>query len=408
MGIHELNKEGKEASCRTNTNCTEHILSSAVEEEVYQGLRKKEATSTERICSAVENAISPCIATQIVNARIVRRMCRLFKVNSSFDAFYSNFSSTVSLQLKRPSQHFVVGRVSFDAFYSFTPVKTFKSTLRPDADIEPDIYGRKMNRFIDIAYSSQLKHNLNIDPYVQMLVKRLQIIQEKTKQNVINNQIKSKAFFDRGKSPINFVEGSKVWLLNRRRRVGENPKFYQKYVGPFIVEKNEGYNRYLLKDINTDKPFKYTVNGNSLKKFYDVDQDKNDKQQSAVDLTTRIIKEVINKTVLKPVKYLVKYTNNEEEWLDKHIVPQSLINDYHFSKHYHFRIILLLIGIANAYDDKEFLEHGVKFHTLGQFHVKIILRQKKSQEQHKEDYSEITNVKLHNNPTTLLILHQRN
>ncbi|ESO00194.1 hypothetical protein HELRODRAFT_176028 [Helobdella robusta] len=89
MGIHELNKEGKEASCRTNTNCTEHILSSAVEEEVYQGLRKKEATSTERICSAVENAISPCIATQIVNARIVRRMCRLFKVNRNLQNIHS-------------------------------------------------------------------------------------------------------------------------------------------------------------------------------------------------------------------------------------------------------------------------------------------------------------------------------
>ncbi|ESO03030.1 hypothetical protein HELRODRAFT_173891 [Helobdella robusta] len=87
-GVHELEEEGKEVSCRTYANCTVHLLSSAVEEEVYQGLREKDATSTERICFAVENAISPCIA--ITNSK---------RENLSAVPFYATFFSDDQIEV---------------------------------------------------------------------------------------------------------------------------------------------------------------------------------------------------------------------------------------------------------------------------------------------------------------------
>ncbi|ESO01768.1 hypothetical protein HELRODRAFT_160928 [Helobdella robusta] len=106
QGVHELEEEGEEVSCRTYANCTVHLLSSAVEEEVYQGLREKDATSTERICFAVENAISPCIA--ITNSKRENRsryiiylkckfeMCRLFKIRHKKGKRLANFYEVVT------------------------------------------------------------------------------------------------------------------------------------------------------------------------------------------------------------------------------------------------------------------------------------------------------------------------
>ena len=74
-------------------------------------------------------------------------------------------------------------------------------------------------------------------------------------------------------------------MLNRHRRIGENPKFYRKYIGPFNIEKQDGFKRYILKDLKTNKLLKYTVNGNFLKKYFDenTDQRKNETESKIID-----------------------------------------------------------------------------------------------------------------------------
>jgi len=193
-----------------------------------------------------------------------------------------------------------------------------------------------MNKYIEIKFASQLKCNLNLDPYVESLIERLQIIQAEAKDNILVAQMKSKSFFDQGKQTLNFDEGTKVWLLNRRRKIGENPKFYRKYIGPFIIDKNEGHNRYLLKDITTNKPFKFTVNGNSLKKYFDHDLSDNttnyNTQTNTHQNNHKSIDKIIDKSKTKPFKFLVKYTDDSSEWMTQNEIPQTLIDDYYFKQ----------------------------------------------------------------------------
>ena len=193
-----------------------------------------------------------------------------------------------------------------------------------------------MNRFIDIEYATKLQQTINIDDYVESLIERLKIIHEEAKQNIANNQLKSQTFFNRNKQIINFDVGSKVLLYNRHRKIGENPKFYRNYIGPFIVERNEGNNRYLLKCCKTNKIMKHTVNGNSLKKLKVNFEDNNDeyttRHTQIPKTTSKTITDIIDSSNTKPLRYLVRYDDNGTEWKDKHTIPQTLVDKFN-TKH---------------------------------------------------------------------------
>ena len=52
--------------------------------------------------------------------------------------------------------------------------------------------------------------------------------------------------------PLLFVEGDLVWLLNKRRRKGENPKLQPRFIGPYrVVEARANQNRQTRAEFST-------------------------------------------------------------------------------------------------------------------------------------------------------------
>jgi len=83
---------------------------------------------------------------------------------------------------------------------------------------------------------------------------------------------------------------------------------------------------------------RYTVNGNSLKKFYyneeEQNHDEDDENQTIIEpphvtsTSDKKIEEILEISKHAPIQYLVKYVDNTTEWKDKQSIPEYLIRKF--------------------------------------------------------------------------------
>ena len=84
------------------------------------------------------------------------------------------------------------------------------------------ITGRRMKTGIDWEYAQTLEKKEDVDEYIKSLISQLQVIHEATKANNDENEARNKRYYDKGNVEPNFKIGDKVWMLNRKKKQGEN------------------------------------------------------------------------------------------------------------------------------------------------------------------------------------------
>ena len=136
--------------------------------------------------------------------------------------------------------------------------------------------GRKLNFFVDHDFLAKQDLPRNVESYVQDMIPRLKLFQEQVKLNVAGSKMTAKKFHDRNATDhtLVFKLGARVWRLVQNKRVGFNPKLSPRWYGPFfIVGFGEYPNSYKLRHAISDKPVKFTVNGEHLKLCIDHSED---------------------------------------------------------------------------------------------------------------------------------------
>lgn len=79
--------------------------------------------------------------------------------------------------------------------------------------------------------------------------KSVEEIREEANENIVNNQVYNKKYYDRGVvKEKKFLKGDLV-LIKGRKIVGQKSKLYGKFKGPYIVEKVLDKDRYLVTDL---------------------------------------------------------------------------------------------------------------------------------------------------------------
>jgi hypothetical protein len=89
--------------------------------------------------------------------------------------------------------------------------------------------GRELRLPDQLLSHPPLEDNVPQAKYVQNMLRRLQEVHEALSEQQIQLRQEGQ------EEPLLFAEGDLVWLENRRRRKGENPKLQQKFVGPYYV-----------------------------------------------------------------------------------------------------------------------------------------------------------------------------
>lgn len=118
--------------------------------------------------------------------------------------------------------------------------------------------GRELRLPDQITCHPPLPDQLPVHAYAQALKERLEEVHHTLREE--QTQIRT----DEGEEPTTFAPGDQVWLLNRRRRKGENPKLQPKFVGPFEIEEAYHNHTYLIMRHGQ----RSVQNGCNLKPYY--------------------------------------------------------------------------------------------------------------------------------------------
>ena len=131
------------------------------------------------------------------------------------------------------------------------------------------LFGKEMNLPIDTSLIPKTSMGLDAQTYFENLLRRLNVAKEITGSSMKIAQEKSKARHDKNAKDPGFKIKDKVLLKNARVKVGQCPKFAEKYLGPFYITDLGPSFTYKLVDCNTHEPLKGLVHGTRLKRYND-------------------------------------------------------------------------------------------------------------------------------------------
>ena len=224
---------------------------------------------------AMSSILTDCAAN--LTSQIMKSLCAIFKIKHVTTSAHSQRTNSACEQLNRTvlqalRVHCPENQGNWTSclkalLLSYRTTPGVNSTLYSPAEI---LYGKKLNHFIDVEYAARSDLPKDVEGFVAGMRPGLKIIQDAAKQNTLLSQERSKSIYDKRAKEPHFYVGQKVWRRNFKRRVGQNPKFYKKWEGPyFIVGLGDYPNSFKLRHVRTDAPVKFTTSGNDLKPFID-------------------------------------------------------------------------------------------------------------------------------------------
>ena len=100
--------------------------------------------------------------------------------------------------------------------------------------------GRELRLPDQIQFSPLDKQHQSTQEFVQEVQKRLSQVHDMLREEQCTNRQE-----DQEEPPL-FAERDQVWMVNKRRRKGENPKLQAKFLGPYEVIQAYGNHTYLI------------------------------------------------------------------------------------------------------------------------------------------------------------------
>ena len=145
----------------------------------------------------------------------------------------------------------------------------YRSTPHESTGLTPNLLmlGREARLPAEIMFGSRTVEGdiTSYGEYVDKLKAKMQHAHDIARKHLHATSKRQKEHYD-GKMLLNrFEPGSYVWCLNEQRKVGENPKLYLPYIGPFVVVKKLSDLDYLIQDAPHRNP--RLVHHNKLKPY---------------------------------------------------------------------------------------------------------------------------------------------
>ena len=121
-------------------------------------------------------------------------------------------------------------------------MRTFRSTPHSATGETPNflMHGREVRLPDTLVYEKPAFEEELADQYAQRLVETMELAHSLARQR------QWQAVSEDSMEPPIYVVGDLVWLENRRRRKGENPKLQSKYVGPYQIVEAYDNHTYLI------------------------------------------------------------------------------------------------------------------------------------------------------------------
>jgi hypothetical protein len=107
---------------------------------------------------------------------------------------------------------------------------------------------------------------------LQNITAQFKITRELAKQNIEQAQQRNKRYHDRNAVEPTFTIGDQMIMNNVNKQKGLNPKLQPQKLGSFcIVDVDQDYHTYLIRDCATHKQVRSRIHAKRLTKFVDVD-----------------------------------------------------------------------------------------------------------------------------------------
>ena len=120
---------------------------------------------------------------------------------------------------------------------------------------------------IDIAIKPSTTTHKSADEYIERMTQKLEIMRQIAKENIEENQRRTKAIHDRNARIFSYKPGDKCWLFTPKIAGAKSKKLSDRWIGPYFVIRQTGPSNYVLADCRTKKEIAYPVNVSRIKPF---------------------------------------------------------------------------------------------------------------------------------------------
>ena len=110
----------------------------------------------------------------------------------------------------------------------------------------------------------------NVDDYMVMMGKRLELLRQVTKDRSQVAKDRFKQQYDKHAKARHFDLGDKVWLQNATVQPGKSKKLLPKFLGPYYITEKIGEATYRLRDAETQAVQRHPVHVDRLRPFVDM------------------------------------------------------------------------------------------------------------------------------------------
>jgi hypothetical protein len=128
------------------------------------------------------------------------------------------------------------------------------------------MHGRQPVLSLDTALIKPDNINYTAELEIDSLINKVQMLENITYDNIKHAQDIMKKSYDKHCTPLKFAPGMKAWLYVYKLSRKFNHKMSPRYIGPFLITKQEGYNFY-LRNLTDNIDLKVPVHSDRLQLF---------------------------------------------------------------------------------------------------------------------------------------------
>jgi transposase InsO family protein len=145
--------------------------------------------------------------------------------------------------------------------------KVQKSTKFTPATL---MYGRQLETPLTQKYNMEDNDlERDLEDHVNLITERLHHVQNLARENINKAQEGQKERYDKKVKPRLFQIGEQVLLRESAQDQVHGDKFRPKWTGPFIIHQVWKNGTYKLRDLDTPRVLRTTINGDRLKKYWE-------------------------------------------------------------------------------------------------------------------------------------------
>ena len=208
-------------------------------------------------------------------SKLIKELCNLFQITKiETSSYHPQTNATVErlnsfiLQTLR----MYVNR-NQDNWPDLLPSIMMAYRMSPNASTQESpfqiLFGREPTLPIDVALTPDIKISKDAEKSYAKFRDGLAVTREIARQNTIKAQERYKCNYDAKATDSNFSIGERVWIDNRRRTRGLNPKLAAKYDGPFYITQKIGECTYKLRRCDNHNPIRSPIHANRLRPYTD-------------------------------------------------------------------------------------------------------------------------------------------